>query len=177
MTSYCINLSFYILLNSQGKSVKDHPVIKRLISLKTSLDRLKPLDKKLQGEINQILRSIERNFQHTTNKKLNRFIEDKALKPKKGKAAKQAGKNLANKSQGGVQSVKKSDKNLFEDANKGKKAAKNTENVKGKAALKSALKGEVPSGKAPKELLGKRGLADLNKSMILMYIIKLIVIF
>jgi len=56
-----MSLSYYILLNTQGKSVQDHPVIKKLISIKTSLARLKPLDKKLQPEINQLLRNIASN--------------------------------------------------------------------------------------------------------------------
>ncbi len=59
LMSYCMSLSFYILLNIQGKSVKDHPVIKKLISVRTMLGRLKPLDKKLQPEINQLLKDIE----------------------------------------------------------------------------------------------------------------------
>jgi len=54
-----MSLSFYILLNIQGKSVKDHPVIKKLISVRTMLGRLKPLDKKLQPEINQLLKDIQ----------------------------------------------------------------------------------------------------------------------
>jgi len=83
LMSYCMSLSFYILLNIQGKSVKDHPVIKKLISVRTMLARLKPLDKKLQPEINQLLKNIENN-QHSEKTQVSNkapAIAAKSIKP------------------------------------------------------------------------------------------------
>jgi hypothetical protein len=57
-----MNLAFYILLKLQGKSIKDHPVIRRLIYIKTLLGKLKPLDKKLEYQINKLLRMANRNY-------------------------------------------------------------------------------------------------------------------
>jgi len=83
LMSYCMSLSFYILLNIQGKSVKDHPVIKKLISVRTILGRLKPLDKKLQPEINQLLKNIENN-QHSGKTQVSNkapVVAAKSIKP------------------------------------------------------------------------------------------------
>jgi U3 small nucleolar RNA-associated protein 3 len=44
LLSYCQFLSFYILLKTEGASTKDHPVIGRLLHIKTLLERLRPLD-------------------------------------------------------------------------------------------------------------------------------------
>ena len=43
-------------MKAQGKSVKDHPVIRRLTYIKTLVNKLKPLDKKLEYQVNKLLR-------------------------------------------------------------------------------------------------------------------------
>ena len=48
LLSYCTFLSFYLLMKAEGKSVKDHPVIFKLAHIKTLLEKLRPLDSKLQ---------------------------------------------------------------------------------------------------------------------------------
>ena len=48
LLSYCTFLSFYLLLKLEGKSVTDHPVIFKLAHIKTLLEKLRPLDAKLQ---------------------------------------------------------------------------------------------------------------------------------
>jgi Sas10/Utp3/C1D family. len=59
---YSMNLAFYILLKVQGKPVKGHPVIRRLIYIKTLLSKLKPIDKKLDYQITKLLRLANRNM-------------------------------------------------------------------------------------------------------------------
>ena len=48
LLSYCTFLAFYLLLKVEGQQVKDHPVIYKLAHIKTLLEKLKPLDSKLQ---------------------------------------------------------------------------------------------------------------------------------
>lgn len=47
MLSYCQFLAFFVLQKLEGKPVSDHPVIGRLIHIKTLLERLRTLDQKL----------------------------------------------------------------------------------------------------------------------------------
>lgn len=57
---YSMNLAFYILMKVQGLSVKEHPVIRRMIYIKTLLSKLKPIDKKLDYQITKLLRMANR---------------------------------------------------------------------------------------------------------------------
>ena len=59
MLTYCINIAFYLLLKARGISVKDHPVIKELVKVRTVLEKLKPLDMKLKHQIDLILNSAD----------------------------------------------------------------------------------------------------------------------
>lgn len=57
LLSYCQFLSFFIVLKMEGRPVKDHPVIDKLIHIKTLLERLRPLDQKLQYQIDKLIRA------------------------------------------------------------------------------------------------------------------------
>jgi len=52
----------YILMKSQGKALRNHPIIKRLIFLKSLLIKLKPIEKKLDYQISKLLRIASCNF-------------------------------------------------------------------------------------------------------------------
>lgn len=56
LLSYVTNLAFYLLLKAEGKSVKNHPVFDQILRIRTILERCKPLDAKLQFQIEQLLR-------------------------------------------------------------------------------------------------------------------------
>ncbi len=47
---------FYLLLKSHGASVKQHPVIDQLVKIRTVLEKLRPLDKKLAYQIDKLLK-------------------------------------------------------------------------------------------------------------------------
>eukprot|EP00955_Chlamydomonas_euryale_P055844 356232-Chlamydomonas_euryale.AAC.16 len=45
---YCTHIVFYILLKAEGRPVKDHPVITRLVELRAYMEKIRPIDKRLQ---------------------------------------------------------------------------------------------------------------------------------
>ena len=47
LLQYCQFLTVFVALKLEGKPVKDHPVIDRLLHIKTLLEKLRPLDSKL----------------------------------------------------------------------------------------------------------------------------------
>ena len=54
--SYCTFLSFYLLLKLEGKPIEGHPVIFKLTHIKTLLEKLKPLDQKLQYQVDKMMK-------------------------------------------------------------------------------------------------------------------------
>lgn len=47
MLSYCSFLTYYLLLKLEGAEVANHPVIGKLVHIKTLFEKLRPLDAKL----------------------------------------------------------------------------------------------------------------------------------
>jgi len=54
---YCIHVAFYLLLKAEGKSVANHPVIKRLVAMRLMLERLRPIEKHLKYQIEKLLKA------------------------------------------------------------------------------------------------------------------------
>ena len=54
MMSYCSYLTYFMLLKVEGAEVKGHPCVDRLIQIKLLLEKLKPLDLKLQYQIQKL---------------------------------------------------------------------------------------------------------------------------
>jgi len=54
LMSYCTFLSFYLLLKVEGKPVENHPVIHKLTHIKTLFEKLRPLDQKLQYQVDKM---------------------------------------------------------------------------------------------------------------------------
>ena len=57
MLSYCVNIVFYLLLKSEGRSVRDHPVVLRLVEIRAYLEKLRPIDRKLRYQIDKLLKT------------------------------------------------------------------------------------------------------------------------
>ena len=56
---YVANLVFYLLLKAEGKPVKEHPVIGRLIEIRGYLEKARVIDKKLKYQIEKLLMAAE----------------------------------------------------------------------------------------------------------------------
>ena len=55
MLSYATNISFYLLLKAQGRTVRDHPVIDALLRHRILLERLRPLEAKQSYRLSKML--------------------------------------------------------------------------------------------------------------------------
>lgn len=53
---YCICILFYALMKIEGRSVEDHPVIKRMIEIRKYIEKIKPIDDRLQYQIDKLIR-------------------------------------------------------------------------------------------------------------------------
>ncbi|GFP97294.1 something about silencing protein 10 [Phtheirospermum japonicum] len=55
LQSFCQAITFYLLLKSEGQPVRDHPVVSRLVEIKSLLDKVKEIDEKLPFDIEDIV--------------------------------------------------------------------------------------------------------------------------
>lgn len=55
LLSYLISLTYYLLLKVKGVSLRDHPVVLRLLWIRTLIEKLKPVDQRLQYQMNKLL--------------------------------------------------------------------------------------------------------------------------
>lgn len=55
MLSYCMHVTFYLLLKSEGKKVSGHPVVDNLVEIRVYLEKMWPLEEKLQYSLNRLL--------------------------------------------------------------------------------------------------------------------------
>lgn len=60
LLSYCECIVFYLLLKAEAISVRDHPVISRLVEIKLFLEKIRPIDKKLQYQMEKLLKAGQR---------------------------------------------------------------------------------------------------------------------
>lgn len=67
LLSYCMNILFYIYLKAQGKSVKNHPVMKQLLKLRYAIEKMRSLDSKLQHQIDRLVQLSELNTNELMN--------------------------------------------------------------------------------------------------------------
>ena len=55
LLNYCMCIVFYLLLKAEGRPVREHPVIVRLVELRAYLEKIRPIDRKLQYQMDKLL--------------------------------------------------------------------------------------------------------------------------
>ncbi|XP_039157096.1 something about silencing protein 10-like [Eucalyptus grandis] len=73
LLAYCQAITFYLLLKSEGQPVRDHPVIARLVEIKSLLEKMKQLDENLPSHLKEILK------QSTSDEKPEKLVNDENL--------------------------------------------------------------------------------------------------
>ncbi|KAJ4963922.1 hypothetical protein NE237_023861 [Protea cynaroides] len=58
LLSYCESIVYYLLRKAKGLSIEGHPVVKSLVEIRLFLEKIRPLDKKLQYQIQKLMRDI-----------------------------------------------------------------------------------------------------------------------
>ncbi|KPA85473.1 hypothetical protein ABB37_01765 [Leptomonas pyrrhocoris] len=66
MLSYCMNVTFYLLLKAEGRKVEGHPVIDHLVEIRVYLEKMWPLEEKLQYSLNRLLSGKSTAAAHLT---------------------------------------------------------------------------------------------------------------
>ncbi|GAX72959.1 hypothetical protein CEUSTIGMA_g414.t1 [Chlamydomonas eustigma] len=59
LLQYCTHIVFYILLKAEGRPVKDHPVIARLVELRAYMEKIRPIDKRLQYQVERLIKAAQ----------------------------------------------------------------------------------------------------------------------
>ena len=69
LLSYCINLVYYMSLKSKGDSVKDQPVMNKLLELRLLMEKIRPIDGKLKYQIDRLIKysTLDANNASTEN--------------------------------------------------------------------------------------------------------------
>ncbi|CAH1772813.1 unnamed protein product [Owenia fusiformis] len=97
--NYCVNISFYMMLQAKKIPVHNHPVIKRLVQYRNLLKQLEPIDAQLAPKVERVLTKLSngeeirprQSMEDTVKERVNRLMkrERKQSKTKlKGKVEK-----------------------------------------------------------------------------------------
>jgi U3 small nucleolar RNA-associated protein 3 len=71
LLSYCMHVSFYLLLKTEGRQVQGHPVLDRLVELRVYIEKLWPLEKKLQYSLNKLFSGAATDATEGTGQSVN----------------------------------------------------------------------------------------------------------
>ncbi|RLN96613.1 hypothetical protein BBJ28_00013118 [Nothophytophthora sp. Chile5] len=83
LLNYASNISFYLLLRAEGKSVADHPVLLHLLLLKKQLNKMQALDEVLNDQLQDLLtKELPPEPAPKVNDGLDQFFSKKATATK-----------------------------------------------------------------------------------------------
>ncbi|XP_043714677.1 neuroguidin [Telopea speciosissima] len=58
LLSYCESIVYYLLRKAKGFSIEGHPVVQSLVEIRLFLEKIRPIDKKLQYQTQKLMRGI-----------------------------------------------------------------------------------------------------------------------
>ncbi|KAF3774519.1 Neuroguidin [Nymphaea thermarum] len=69
LLNYCQSIIYYSLLKAKGLSVSDHPVVRRLVESRLFLEKVRPIDKKLQYQVEKLMRAANQCYKRRSDGK------------------------------------------------------------------------------------------------------------
>ncbi|KAK6792017.1 hypothetical protein RDI58_011098 [Solanum bulbocastanum] len=63
LLNYCQSLVYYFLCKAKGLSIEGHPVVRSLVKMRLFLEKIRPIDKKLQYQIQKLTRDSDTVFE------------------------------------------------------------------------------------------------------------------
>ncbi|XP_051134564.1 uncharacterized protein LOC127253831 [Andrographis paniculata] len=57
LLSYCQSLVYYLLRKAKGSSIQGHPVVRSLVEIRLFLEKIRPVDKKLEYQVQKLTRT------------------------------------------------------------------------------------------------------------------------
>lgn len=64
LLNYCQSLVYYLLRKAKGLSIEGHPVVRSLVEIRLFLEKIRPIDKKLQYQIQKLTRTTGSEVQN-----------------------------------------------------------------------------------------------------------------
>ncbi|RDY00644.1 Neuroguidin, partial [Mucuna pruriens] len=59
LLNYCQSLVYYLLRKAKGLSIEDHPVVRSIVEIRLFLEKIRPIDKKQQYQIQKLMQASE----------------------------------------------------------------------------------------------------------------------
>lgn len=59
LLNYCQSLVYYLLRKAKGYSIEEHPVVRSIVEMRLFLEKIRPIDKKLQYQIQKVIKASE----------------------------------------------------------------------------------------------------------------------
>ncbi|KAG5034502.1 hypothetical protein AAZV13_04G088100 [Glycine max] len=59
LLNYCQSLVYYLLRKAKGLSIEDHPVVRSVVEIRLFLEKIRPIDKKQQYQIQKLMQASE----------------------------------------------------------------------------------------------------------------------
>lgn len=60
LVHYAAAIMFYLLLKAEGHPVRDHPVVTRLVEIRAYIEKIRPIDKRLQYQIDKLVAAAQK---------------------------------------------------------------------------------------------------------------------
>lgn len=68
LLNYCQSLVYYLLRKAKGYSIEEHPVVRSIVEIRLFLEKIRPIDKKQQYQIQKLIKASESATSNTVEK-------------------------------------------------------------------------------------------------------------